>query len=427
MQGDKKMNELLIKSKDTSNLLIIYQIVIYISMLSGYRGIAYYISLAFIGLFVVRIITRRGGSIPTNKSWNNFMLFLVFYAITSLIKLNKANLIVYLMYYTILFFPILITEYLKTESTTETMIKSLKYFMYIFIIFCLISIGYYLSNPGLARDMAAHLTEGRLAIGGGYSLAYAAAVICVYIFSKMLNNRINKSLRYILICVVCFWLVYLTESSITFFAMFIGMTISIVAKGRETSKSTVNDFYKFCFIGILIITLISVIIYNKYSVAEWILNFTNGKDDHILYSRIEEIVNKMVYGKTNFHVDHRGNTLEKSIEVFKRYPIFGIGYKYGHVFKLGKQFGIGNHSEILDSFARYGIVGGYLWLAPYFRTLKLIFKKNIGCAITILIMMYYNPFASFHSNAVMFLFIPLFEEVLNRKEEMIRTTICEVK
>ena len=78
---------------------------------------------------------------------------------------------------------------------------------------------------------------------------------------------------------------------------------------------------------------------------------------------------------------------------------------------------MGHHSEVLDSFARYGLIGGILWLTPYFMTIKQIIRTNFGCAMTILIMMFFNPFLSFHSNAVMFMFIPLFEEVLKRREE----------
>lgn len=411
------MNEQIVNKKDTSILLILYQVAIYILMISGYKGGAYYISFGFIGLFVLKVFINTKGKIPTNKSWNSFMLFLVFYSATSLYYFDERNFYVYLIYYTIVFFPILISEYLKTRSTTEMMIKSLRCFTLVLLGFCLIATGYYLANPGLARDMAAHQVEERMAIGGGYSLAYASAIMCVYLFSKMINKRIEKKFHYILICLICAYLVYLTESSLTFFAMLVGLLVSIIARGKETEENTTNGIVKFVFIGVVFVIIASIVVYNKYAIANWVLDFTAGKNDNVIFSRMEEIVNELVYGKTTAHVEKRSGTLTDSIEIFKKNPIIGMGYKYGNVFSLGKEFGMGNHSEILDAFARYGVIGGCFWLTPYFVTLKKIFKKNLGCVIAILMMMYFNPFLSFHSNAMMFLFIPLFEEILDRRDK----------
>lgn len=411
------MRKMSIGYNSTSFLIIVYQMILYIAMISGYKGIAYYISFGTV-ILIFRKMVKKNGSISTNKSWNNIMFFLFYYTLTSLINLDVGNYVIYLIYYIIIFFPMLMAEYLKSRTSTVMIKKSLICFTVVFIGFCLISIGYYLLNPGFAREMAANAAENRVAIGGGYQLAYASAILCVYISSKMINKKIKRKLIYILLCVVCFCLVYLTESSITFLAMLVGIIISLITKKKEgENKYTENDVLKWMIMGIVIITLVVVIVYYKHIIAEAILDFTEGNKSNIVYSRIEEIINKFVYGKTNYHVDKRSDTLTQSIDIFKKYPIFGMGYRYGYVFSVGEALGMGNHSEILDSLAKYGIVGGYLWLMPYFRTLKQIIHKNFGCVVTILIMMYFNPFASFHSNAVMFLFIPLYEEMLKRIEK----------
>lgn len=402
--------------KKLSSIFIIIQLILYAAMISGYKGVAYYISIGAVLMFFVGVLATNEGRIPISKSWNSFMLFMAFYTITSMMNFDRGNFSVYAAYYILAFSPILIFEYLRRTSIV-TITKSLEAFMYVFLCFCIIAIGYYISNPRLARDMAAHMVEERLAIGGGYSLAYASAILGVYFFTKMLNGRIEKKLKYIIICVICVLLVYLTESAITTMVMMIGFVIAIVLKGRETSRNMEEDLVKFAAIGMVSIVVISLIIYNKYVIAEWFLNLIDGIDNNILYSRIEEIINSFVYGKTSGHYEKRNGTLLASIEVFKEYPIFGKGYQYGNVFSLGQYYGIGDHSEILDALARYGIVGGFLWLYPYFKTIKQIFRKNLGTAITILLLMYFNPFMSFHSNAVVFMFIPLFEEILRRKEQ----------
>lgn len=405
-----------IKDRKTSNLFIIVQLVMYATMLSGYRGVAYYIAIVADFLLLVEIIGTSKGKISTNKSWNSFMLFMVFYTATSLINFHPDNYYVYAAYYVLLFFPLLIFEYLK-KSSTETIQKSLKCFMIVFFCFCVVAICFYIANPGLGREIAAQSIENSMAIGGGYLLAYAAAILGVYFFSKMINGRIEKKTRYIFLCITCACLVYLTQSSITTLAMFAGVVISLLMKGRETSEDRMKDLVRYGFIAVFAILLTAIVIYNKYVIAEWILNLVEGKDErNILYRRIEEIVNSFVYGKNTWHYDVRNKTLTNSIDLIKQYPLFGIGYKYGYVYAQGMYWGLGNHSEILDALARYGIIGGFLWLYPYFRTIKQIFRKNLGTAVTVLMMMYFNPFLSFHSNAVMFMVIPLFEELFKRKE-----------
>lgn len=400
----------------TSNSLVFYQLILYVAMISGYKGIAYYISLVAIFLFFVEILATNKGKLPTNKSWNHFMLFMAFYIVTSLFNLNVQNLYVYSAYYILVFFPILICEYLKMMSSSM-ILRSLKCFLIVFACFCIIAIGFYIANPGLAREMAGQEIEDQMAIGGGYLLAYAAAILGVYFFSKLINKRISRRPAYIVFCIICVCVVYLTQSSITTLAMFIGIVISLIMKGRETSGNPIEGVLKIGFIGIFVFILVCVIVYNKYAIAEWVLDFIEGKDSNVLFKRIGEIVNSFVYGKKSWHYEDRTETLTESIALIKQYPIFGVGYKYGYVYSQGMYWGLGNHSEILDALARYGIVGGVLWLSPYFRTLKQIFRKNLGCAITILMLMYFNPFVSFHSNAVMFFFIPLCEEILRRRNQ----------
>lgn len=409
------MNE--IKTR-TDSYTISYQAVIFIMMMSGYKGIAYYISAIFLILLMLKFIRKNKNKISINKSWNDFVFFIIYYTITSITFYYDANNFrVYMIYYIILFSPLLIMQHLLNNESKKTAIDSLKCFIIVFIAFCLISIVYYIINPGTARDMAAHLVEERLAIGGGYSLAYAAAILGVYLFSKVINGRIKKQKYVILIIVICTVLVILTESAITLFAMLIGYVISIITKNSEEHRKAISKITKGVFVVIVVIFLLSIIMGNKYEIADYILDFTSGKNDEVIYKRITEVVNEIVYGKSTRHVDVRSNTLTQSINIIKEYPLFGIGYKYGNVFSIGKyMYNMGNHSEILDSIARYGIIGGYFLLMPYFRTMKLIFKKNFGCVVTIFLMMYFNPFISFHTNAIMFFVIPIVEELLKRRD-----------
>ena len=406
-----------IQKKETSNYFILYQLVLYAAMISGYKGVAYYIAIGAICFILIKIFMNNGWNIPVNNSYKCFLVFIVFYTVTAYINFRRGTYVTYFAYYNILFFVIVITEYLKQCSTREMIIKSIKCFMFVYMTFCIIAIVYYLKNPGLARDMASHDVEENLAIGGGYFLAYGSAVMCVYLFSKMINGKLKNKLSVIIICAIMSYLVFLTESTITFLALIVGFISSIIFKGSEDDSNSKNIVLKNFIILIIAFICIILVVYNKYAIGEWILNILNKQEYNIIYSRITDMINNLIYGTTNIHVDARSNTLSQSIEIIKQHPMIGMGYEYGYDFNMGKYLGIGNHSEILDAFARYGIFAGCLWLFPYFNTIQLIFKKNIGCVITILIMMFFNPFLSFHSNMAMFFLIPLVEELINTKNK----------
>ena len=404
------------KAKSNTYLLLCLTCFL-IAMISGYKGISYIISAGFGFLLMLELRSMNKRHISLNKSWKFFMGFFVFYTVTSLINFVASNYIIYMLIYFLTFLPLLISQNMIECATETTMKNALKCCFAVFMFFSVISIYYYFKNPGLARDMASHQVEGKLAIGGGYSLAYAVAIIGVYIFSKIINKRIKPRLTSFVVILLCLYLVFLTESMITLLAMLAGLFIAILTVNDESGTFTLRDTIKYLFIFLFLGITVLVVVSKRYEIAEWVLNQTSITDENVLNKRVAEIVNELVYGESTYHVDVRYATLENSVEVFLENPLIGVGHKYGYLFDVGKhEYMVGNHSEILDAFAKYGIVGAILWLQPFFSTLKVLGVKNLGCVVTIFIMMCLNPFSVFQTAIVLFFFIPITEELLKRKD-----------
>ena len=78
----------------------------------------------------------------------------------------------------------------------------------------------------------------------------------------------------------------------------------------------------------------------------------------------------------SFRFDYFFNSLRS----FGKSPLFGVGdHREGYEIAVNNRVAyeiIGNHSEIIDNFGRYGIVGGSLCFAVMLLHLSIIRKKS---------------------------------------------------
>ena len=111
-----------------------------------------------------------------------------------------------------------------------------------------------------------------------------------------------------------------------------------------------------------------------------------------------------------------------SLEVFCSSPILGIGYKAGYVFDKMEALGLGNHSEIIDSMAKYGIIGFVLLAGVFVHVISRVQKNDYpnesNCwLITLIGMMFFNPFISMQSLMALFLIIPTISQVIKMNKK----------
>ena len=99
----------------------------------------------------------------------------------------------------------------------------------------------------------------------------------------------------------------------------------------------------------------------------------------------------------------------QSIQSFFKHPIIGAAIEttyYG--LKL-----IGDHSTILDEFARYGFLLGffnlYIFIKPYMRLYFSNSGRAFGAAITLILISIFNPITQSTATAIIFLYIGMIE------------------
>lgn len=84
----------------------------------------------------------------------------------------------------------------------------------------------------------------------------------------------------------------------------------------------------------------------------------------------------------------------------------------GNYFKGLQEYGVGAHSEILDTFAKFGIIGSIPFFAifiNFMKKIKFLYGSEISFPLlcTLLMLVAFNPFVSIQSLFMLFLYIPL--------------------
>lgn len=383
-------------------------------MLSGLKGFANYISfILLIPIFIICILNQNK-VIKFNKAMVCAFIFLLYYALTSLLHFNIYFFSIEYAYYILAFSPLVISFVVKENNSSFAALDLLQTTMFLWIIMCVYSIILYRSSPNFARAAAA---DQNLALGmifGGYQYTYASAILAVYVYSVYLRCKsfISHRERFILIVFEILLLVeiYLTESSITTLSVVIGIiaTYFLNQRNNESKKRT----FKFAIFIIVLVAFMLIVENNINYIYLWLISHS---DTRIFY-RLKEIVQAVFFDSTTSHYERRSQTLIDSITTFIKSPIFGVGYKYGNVTSIGKaKYGIGNHSELLDAFAQFGMLGAIPFISIYVISMKEYLRRYTGILITFIIMVLFNPFFYFLTCLTVFMIIPLSEYVINNR------------
>lgn len=347
------------------------------------------------------------------------MLFMVFYFFSSVLVAGIGYTLKYMMIF--LTFYGCLTQFLYYKNKKNY--KEIKFIviltLIVYLYFTIKAISFYTINPSAARVLAAdNLAYDVIAIGGGYAIAFGAAIIVVGVFEMLLNDVITttkfRKFLYWSIIVLLFVLVIKTESTTTLIAMIVGLLLTVInriAYGKENRVQKNSDRKA---IGTLLIAiLLFFILLNLNNIGKFIMDLTGGDLENLLIRRFYRISEKLYYfgtggGKENY-VDSRLATVKTSLVTFLHYPLFGVGYKCGNVFSSLGSFGVGTHSEIGDMLAQHGIIGASLFFAFLFTGLKKAYE-NINCKnyiYTLLIMLILNPFRYYHGYFAVFTLIPM--------------------
>lgn len=379
--------------------------------LSGLRGTANYVS---VGLFIVIIFLLVFDN-EMRFSYDEFLvfLFLFFYTVTSIPKIDMNYYMKYIAYYVLVFSPVLLHSYYRNKHKVfgAKISKSpLLVILAIWFFMVYVSIGFYLYNPDAARALASHEDSYEGVFIGGYQLSYGSSMLCVALWGSLIQKHFTTKLNIlvILLCASLLVLIYLTESTLTTFATLAGIVTAVIANMSGSNNKRVFLILTVIVVLLLVYIVSTLIKDNLFAVLSWL----DERSSIRFFRRISEILNSVYMDDQSRHYEERQSLIVQSLDLFVRSPLIGHGYKYGNIFEAGKIYGIGNHSELSDSLARYGLIGSAPLLVLYYKNAKLLFQKNVGLVVTFVMLVSFNPFISFASNLSFFLLIPVFYYVI---------------
>jgi len=140
-----------------------------------------------------------------------------------------------------------------------------------------------------------------------------------------------------------------------------------MCKINNNSINVHISYNSFKIIGFFIVILLSILfLINGTSILLYLSDIIKNTyistrlNDLALFIEGKGINDSTVIGRLYFY--------KASIKTFLNNPFFGVGEHWSENYITG----VGQHSEILDAFARYGIFGGGLWIFVLF----LVFYKN---------------------------------------------------
>lgn len=257
----------------------------------------------------------------------------------------------------------------------------------------------------------------RMTNAGG-TLFVCITVFFMSIFYMLFSNvySITKKILFGILSLSCvYYLVAVNPRGTTFFVGLFMLTCFVFFKGLRQLTLTQKFFFVFVFI------------YSAYMLAMPVIIAIR---DLIPIERLQQRINSVLLTLQGKDASDEGsltarielaklslNTFTSSIGNF----LFGVGeheYENGEVMKTG----VGHHSQLIDCFAYFGIVGATFYYYAYIQTCKFISKipfqqKVKEQAIIILVSMilfsFLNNFIEPASFIVLFLLFPLVINFLN--------------
>lgn len=380
------------------------------SLVSGYGTITNLIAAVFSIVYSLIAISMPGNK----KTIIAFFLFYAFHVATSLFYISSVYYLLgtCIAYTFAVYSPIFVDKIRTVRNNEQSDLTLFRISTFIWFLIVVISMYTYFNNPEGGRAYVSDHRGGLL--GGGYSATYASAVLGIVLFNYFLSSdkKLKKKRVFLLIGFILSAIhVIVTLSTLTLLGLLVGCILSIGFHGNK--KNSVKGYL---FLGIVILGVIMFLI-NAGSVGNWLIQLSSKVNNAVYSKRLYEVGIYLSFGDETHHMGNRIYTLSTSWETFLKYPLFGMGYKYGNNYTLLYQNGIGVHSELLDSLAKYGVVGSLPLFYVLYQQIKRIIKSSsssigIPLVFALIVLFVFNPFISAQTMFMVFLYIPLLIERL---------------
>lgn len=305
-----------------------------------------------------------------------------------------------------MFFPLFVSiSVTNNYSNTEKLLLLLTIAWFTLVIYSI----YVFSFADMGGRSYAQENRG-VAIGGGYPVAYGSALLMSVLLALTRARKVSAKLTpWVITAVIVSGIhVVATQSFITIMSALLGSIIALLISNPNVKNKKKRMVVSFIILAIVAIVLL---VYKK-EIGLLLIGFSDFFENDIIKQRIEESGLYLYTGEETNHVGDRSATLEASWKTFTEYPIFGVSYKVGNYFKGLQEYGVGAHSEILDTFAKFGIIGSIPFFAifiNFMKKIKFLYGSEISFPLlcTLLMLVAFNPFVSIQSLFMLFLYIPL--------------------
>jgi len=343
--------------------------------------------------WVIVDIVQKQGKILILKNDNSAILlvtFLVVYFGLCFISTDTILALKYGMAYTIYFLLLVIGNYYIVNDDKVKIRLLCELSINVLTFYSIVSIIFYLQNPGAGRVIAANRESfGRIIIGGGYDLAYILAIVSPVLVIEILKHQ--RTILNLMRLVLFVFTMILTGSFLTLMLAVMGCLISFYI-------SISNKYLR-----VLIAMIFSVIAFLVlYSSLDIIISRTGGKIYDSVAVRINEVARILKGEKLgqNSAFGQRIFAYTKNTEILKTHPFIGGMYDFGVL-----QTRYATDSTYISALLCWGILlGGIFVLGHVIKGIKLY--RIPGAMFVCLIMPLVNSMFSVSYYLGLFIIIP---------------------
>lgn len=411
--------------------LVIYAIYIFWAT-SGYGSIGNYLASGFCLILIILDFPRHSHVYSLNKNEDKcvlfFMIFFLFHLVTSAINVTDlkywvGNVAVYVF---VSYFPVILQRNYSMIRDLSFLKRVLRITSYIWLFMVLFSVVYYILHPDTARDAIVFQEKyDNLFIGGGYFLAYGSCILAVFLFGLLRNGVFKvKKEKVIVLAIVALLSIHvlLTKSTLTTIWLVLGLIMDLLFGMHVSSAISRNN--KKLVIGVIVLALVVGYVGFSDNIGRYLMQTFNYSSDSLYSRRMYELGTVLEGAARTRHTLERFSKPAMSWARFLESPLIGIGYKYGYTYSEMKTAGLGTHSEIVDTLAKYGIIGTIPWILLFWNLILSIqkrFRQNATYTwvIILILMMIFNPFISMPSMIALCLIIPVISIIWSQETEEI--------
>jgi len=300
-------------------------------------------------------------------------------------------------------------------------LKILKWLLPFVLFTCFQTLNAYRVNPYISRALKSskdlgtdYMSQG---VGGYEFIYFLIFIVCILLFSFksfLPEKRRKLAYAFFVVILVAFSInIFLSNFSTALFLLVLMFTLRFFGKQINLIKLILT-----IFVSIFIYLVIDVVA--LFLIDLYLSNFEGS----INASRILELKGFFGNQAAGISLDARFSAFIESIETFYKNPVFGIIIAPLAMNSYGEVIGFGQHSQILDTFALFGVAIGliqiYVYFNPFLKRVKIgSYSYNmmtITMMIVFLVVSTFNNVTPSIGLAAFFAF-PTIIEFLNDKND----------